>query len=329
MFPISVFATEKIERLKVYRFVKSVEGKQVSLQQAKKLVESLASIGFSYPLDLKKKPPDIYVKPILKLDDNANGGVPAGSLEIGTLILHPEMHRISKSAVLAGAEMIIFNRTILGYGSFIDSLGKITSSKSMNASNFDVNRYSIDVCSKNHIGNWWFLDVCTVASEEHKKISFYHSKTVSGKILKLFETSDNSHHLVSGELSKHKFAKYAQNQFSFSFNSLYQKKISSQFNVSFGQNIKNQLALKTGIVAGVTLPIDYARGLSVGLYYQKFSGGFLLGFPRQDFHYGLEVTLPISKEVSISVANRVVDSSINYFDKNSQTLSINFSLLSI
>ena len=315
------------DRLLVYSYIKKLEGKVVPEQTANKLIRSFASIGFSPKTMLGKPKQNLIVFPFINYSSNLNGGNPKGALQLGNATYTSNSLLEKRSGLLAGLGTNASLRSYTGYGKYIDTQGSLAISKSLESDDHILFTL-VNACSKNHLKNWWFIDVCAHTQNEKKEISTFEDQTVNLSFAKIFDDDVGSFHLIRGGISRNSENNIDQNQQFLALQSIWPNGYSTSIQLTLGEDVPNQLALKNKIDAGVRLSQFKIDNLSLNLSYELKDGGVLLGFPRDDKQSAISLAFSLNENIGISVGYSNVDSSIDYYDQSSPFISVNFKQIS-
>ena len=323
--PSTLYAID--DRLLVYSYIKKLEGKVVPEQTANQLIRSFASVGFSSKNILEEPKRNLSVFPFINYSSNLNGGNPKGALQLGNATYTSNSLLEKRSGLLAGLGANASLRSYTGYGKYIDTQGSLAISKSLESDDYILFTL-VNACSKNHLKNWWFIDVCAHTQNEKKEISTFEDQTVNLSFAKIFDDDVGSFHLIRGGISRNSENNIDQNQHFFALQSIWPNGYSTSIQLTFGEDVPNQLSLKNKVDAEVRLPQFKIDNLSLQLSYEQKDGGFLLGFPRDDQQSAISLAFSLNENIGISVGYSNVDSSIDYYDQSSPFISINFKQIS-
>ena len=323
--PSTVYAID--DRLHVYSYIKKLERKVVPEQTANQLIRSFASIGFSSKNILEEPKRNLSFFPFINYSSNLNGGNPKGALQLGNATYTGNSLLEKRSGLLAGLGTNASLRSYTGYGKYIDTQGSLAISKSLESDDHILFTL-VNACSKNHLKNWWFIDVCAHTQNEKKEISTFEDQTVNLSLAKIFDDDVGSFHLIRGGISRNSENNIDQNQQFFTLQSIWPNGYSTSIKLTLGEDVPNQLALKNKIDAGVRLSQFKIDNLSLNLSYEIKDGGVLLGFPRDDKQSAISLAFSLNENIGISVGYSNVDSSIDYYDQSSPFISVNFKQIS-
>ena len=185
-------------------------------------------------------------------------------------------------------------RSYTGYGKYIDTQGSLAISKALESDDYILFTL-VNACSKNHLKNWWFINVCAHTQNEKKEISTFEDQTVNLSFAKIFDGDVRNFHLIRGGISKHSENNIDQNQHFLALQSIWPNGYSTSIQLTLGEDVPNQLALKNKVDAEVRLAQFKIDNLSLQINYEQKDGGFLLGFPRDDQQSAISLAFPLNE----------------------------------
>ena len=315
--------------LENYCFLNFINNRIIDPETARHIDVRLKSEGYASGLGLGLDNPatiksaNLSVSPLFYYSSNINGGNPSKPLKLGNLTFAGDENLYRKSGLLAGAGIGLNGRYLYGVGKYLDysiNGGYAYSPKQQ----IGIGTSGANICSKNHIKNWWYFDSCASTNRARKEITEEKNSTISLKISKLFSDSKQTHHQLSTGLSRYFADAYTQNQLSFTLDTIHKKGMFTGFDFVIGDGIKNQLAVRRSLTAKVGA-FTAGKSLTFVATYSEAEGGVLLGFERGDKTILVSASYPIWRNVTASIGYRKADSTINYFDIDEPTLGIQFS----
>lgn len=144
-----------------------------------------SKVGFNV-LDKTKRlhgsrvsPPSL--KPVLKYDDNINGGNKADRVEFGNgLVLNFPADSLAQGDVLAGLQFSSGARVFYGRGRYLDVSSSVGNAWGLRTRLSQLT-WGASACSRNHVAGWSFVDLC--ASHSGKKKALGESRENRAEIV--------------------------------------------------------------------------------------------------------------------------------------------------
>lgn len=311
------FATAGSERLQAYARIKAVEGRILPRSTALRIEAMASSLGFSEDRQPKT---DLSLTPLVAFDLNINGGNPPEPLAIGGFVFHGDPENYRKSGIVVGLKASQNTRFFFGYGKYLDISTRISKTHS-SQHEIGIEDFQVNVCSKNHISNWWFIDMCAEKAVTEKALSASSIRKYSLSGAKVFGDGP-----IQSQLSftvKQKItASFQQNLIALGAE-IVGPSTSSAVNMSFGEPT-DALATKFSVDARISKTIAQTP-VSVSFSFEEAAGGQFFGVPRDEKIYGININFPVRANLNASVGYMITDSTIDHFDLESPTLGFQFS----
>ena len=262
------------------------------------------------------------IYPILSYSNNINGGNSPEPLVLGnwTFIGQEELFR--KEGVLAGVGLGLSGRYIHDEGRYL-SYGVNARYAHSPKHGIGIATTSANVCSVNHVKNWWYIDVCANTAHVRKDIEDATNSNLSVKSSKVFESSDGVYSEASFGINRYFVEGYTQNQLIFGYDTIHSNSVFSAFNITLGESIENELTTRFAVRGRVSRPLAN-KSLTLTAGYSKADGGKLFGIERSENTYSVSATYPIWRNFRATLGYRITDSTIDYFDVRTPSLGIQF-----
>lgn len=258
--------------------------------------------------------------------DNLNGGNSPKPLVLGNMKFKGDKEYYRKEGFVAGLGAGLNGRHIHAETSYLN-YGVNVSSAHNPEHGLGITTTSANFCSINHIENWWYLDACASTSRLRKDITDNVSSNVSLISSKMYVSSKDTYSETSFGINRYFAETYTQNQVLLGFETIHSNGVYSSADVTLGEFIKNELSTRLALRAHVTNQIAQ-KPLTLSVSYAYADGGLLLGFKRSDETYEISASYPIWNRIKIGIGYKQTDSTINYFDIDTPTFSIQFPSLS-
>ena len=264
--------------------------------------------------------------PILSYSDNINGGNSPEPLVLGNLSFDGEQELYRKEGVVAGLGVGLNGRYIHGEGRYLN-YGVNASYAHSPEHGIGIATTSANVCSVNHIKNWWYLDACANASRVRKDIPDDTNSNISLVSSKVYSSGEDTYSEASLGVNRYFAESYTQNQFVLGYDTIQSNGVYSAIDVIFGEAIENQLATKMSLRAKVITKLA-KKPLTLSASYADADGGMLLGVERSNETYSISASYPLWRSLTASVGYRTTDSTIDYFYVSTPIYGIQFSSFS-
>ena len=313
---VSACANTNNEALQVYCFLNELEKQPVSRDIAAKIDKKLKSQGYKNGLALGFKDPaeaiNISVSSSINFDDNLNGGNPRGPLRLGGLTFQTDPDLERKSGVLIGGQVNLEHRKPISEGKYITLHASVSRLHNAEHDMAVGSRYG-EICSINHIKNWWYLNACGVKSHQEKKLNSNNSSQYSLSTSKIFGGNDQNYSAVTAGLNNLRTEEFTQNQLRFGYENLNPNGRNFSLNVTFGKPVKNALTLQNSVEISYTTIIR-KKPLKINFKTTNYSGSKLLGYGRSDIANSINLSLPLTKSLVLTAGATETNSSIDYYD---------------
>ena len=313
-------------RLGNYCALDKIKGARIDLRTAKLIDYKLKlegnQSGLGFPSRVKPNSVSKAIYPILSYSDNINGGNSPEPLVLGNLTFIGKEELFRKEGVLAGVGLGLSGRYIHDEGRYL-SYGVNASYAHSPKHGIGIATTSANVCSVNHVKNWWYVDVCANTSRVRKDIADSSNSNLSVKSSKVFESSDGVYSEASFGINRYFSESYTQNQFIFGYDTIHSNGVFSALNITLGESIKNELTTRFAVRGRVSRQLAN-KSLTLTAGYSKADGGKLFGVERNENTYSVSATYPIWRNFRATVGYRITDSTIDYFDVRTPSFGIQF-----
>ena len=265
-----------------------------------------------------------YLLPTLSYSSNINGGNPGGTLVLGAFSFKGDEELVRKKGALIGLNAGLGGRLIYGEGRYL-KYNVLAIYDHSPRHDIGIKQVGVGFCSKNHIYNWWYLDVCGNSNAVERELTEDKTDDLSISAAKIFSSSSQIHHRFTFGANRHFSKEYNQDQFLIGIDTLLATGMAIGINLTFGAKVENQLAVRKGINASLGTLVA-RKPLRLSVSYSEAKGGRLLGFQRDETTLIWGVSYSFHPKVSLTFSQKETDSSINYFDANEPSLGLQYSL---
>ena len=314
------------ERLSNYCLVQRASQQVINLRTAQIIDYRLKHEGYERGLGFagraKQFSFQLYVTPILDYETDINGGNPNKPLKLGNLTFTGDPNLVREEGIVVGAGAGAYGRYLAGEGRYLD-YGIGASYAHSFEYDIGIERRFASLCSKNHIKNWWYIDGCASSSYVDKDLTEDTRNKISVTASKLFMSSSNSHHQASASVKRVYDEDYEQNQVSLGFETIHSNGWHTAVSATIGESIDGEIAVREAVSASLALPVRNRR-LTVSTSYSEADGAKLLGVERAEETWAFSASYNIYKNVDVSIGYTETDSTIDYFDVATPTVSISF-----
>ena len=178
--PAYACLTNAPERLRLRCQLDEVNGKAIEAQDFYNLDYALKRVGYESGLGLKHRLDKFqpiwgagigFVK-----ESNINGGNPDKPLVLGNLTFLSDSNRLLKHDYAITPSVNFSGRIIFGVERLIDI--NVQGSKALGIkTGASISRSSVNICSKNSVGNWLYIDACSTLRTERKALNNQSTQT--------------------------------------------------------------------------------------------------------------------------------------------------------
>ena len=314
------------ERLSNYCLVERASKQVIDLRSAQVIDYRLKREGYARGLGLPGSTEQFsfqpYLTPILNYETDINGGNPTKPLQLGNLTFNGDPNLARREGIVVGAGVGGYGRYLVGEGRYFD-YGAGASYAHSFEHDMGIQRRFASVCSKNHIKNWWYVDGCAGSSYVEKDLTDDARNTLSVTTSKVFTSSLNSHHQASFGMTRVYDDDYEQNQLTFSFETIHRNGWHSTVSALFGESINGEIAVREAMSASLALPVRNRR-LTVSSSYSEADGAKLLGIVRAEETWSVSASYNVYKDIDVGIGYTETDSTIDYFDVSTPTITVSF-----
>lgn len=314
-------------RLRTYCIEKTLLRNAVTIGDAMLLDTVLKREGYAAGIGLpnrfERSSIQISASPTIDYNTNINGGNPNKPLVLGGRTFWGGDENLRRSGVIGGVRAGVHGREIYGNGAYADYALSVSYAYSPEYK-IGIGRGSANLCSRNRVGNHWYLDACGEATRLTRDLGTETSRDVTLSTTKLITDNDGAFHSVSVGVKRHFTKMYEQNQLQLGWSTARNKGAYTALNLSFGDNVPDQLAMRRSVSATVGTTL-FNRSLTATVGYTHTGSSKLLGFERKDTTRLVNITYAVNSNLSASVGYVQTDSTIDYFSENRPTFNIQFS----
>ena len=263
-----------------------------------------------------------FLMPTLSHSTNTNGGNPNKALVLGgaTFIGNPALER--KPGMLAGLSGGMTGRGIYGSGKYVD-LDLRASYSVVPQSPISVMSFSGNLCSKNHIKTFWFIDMCLLSEVINKKITNENISSFKLSTSKMFSAQNTGAHELSVGFKKQFQSLYTQNKAFLDIESISKNGLYSKFTFTIGEPKNDNLTSRKSFNASVKTLV-LGKPFFVTGTYNISKGGKILGYGRDENTSSINFSYPLDNRITLGIGYTKINSSIDYFSISEPNFNIQF-----
>lgn len=290
-----------------------------------RLKRSGRSTGIGFPVQVKQTDFQPFASPILYYSPDINGGNPNKQLVLGGVKFNSDPNLKRKKGMVIGVNFGLNGRSIYGDEKYID-INLNSSYAHSPKHNIGIKSLAGNFCSKNHIKEGWYFDICGGASRVSKKIQNEQIKYTKFLISKLLSSHPFKHHQNTWGLERVFADNYTQNQFLFSHQTLSKAGYLWNVTIKSGEPIRGKLVTRKDLNWSLTKEIKNKR-FKISGGFRSASGGKVFGFDREEQTNYVQLSYQVFKHVNFRLGYTKTDSNIDYFSASEPTLSMQFGSL--
>ena len=311
-------------RLSIYCAIQSINGKRIDTRTHSFIDQKLKfeghTNGLGLPSKINKNTVQPYLSPLLSYSNNINGGNPSKDLILGSKHWLGDKERYSKSGILAGLELGLNGRYIYGDGRYLQY--STNGSYSYNSIHkLGVGSVGASGCDVKNLSEWWYLDICASHYQIRKDLSESKSNNLSIVASNFLKITKNSFSQFKFGFNHYINSDYEQEQAVVGINTIHPNGIYTDLNAKFGKAIDTKLVTRLSLSGRMVAQV-VDKPLSLSAYYTESEGGIIAGYDRDERNYGISISYPIWKKISLSLGYQINNSTIDYYDLKTPTVGI-------
>ena len=259
--------------------------------------------------------------PVLSYDDNINNGNRNTSFDLGGFVFEGSPETIAKEGVVIGAEIGGTLRYAYDRGRYLDVSGGLSA---VYSPEHEISKYTalINVCSRNHVRDWTFVDFCANAAGQSTNLSESVSYAANMSVTQLFSLGGYDHE-VTGSLEQNYFENYDQAQLGGVLTTSLGTPGSITVGFELGEDVTDELHLNNRIYVSYNTSV-FQRPLSFKIERELYDGGTFFGQDRVDETLTLGVRTRVSEQITVGITARRNESTIDFYDYDTIGLSLGF-----
>ncbi|WP_420024551.1 lipocalin (plasmid) [Cereibacter azotoformans] len=262
------------------------------------------------------------LSPTLGWSPNLNGGLAGSRIALGGGWLEIDPTYVARSGATAGLLFESEARLAWGLGRFLQAEADGAISRAWQ-SGYERRDRRLQLCSRNHLRGWSFLDLCLRQSESDRSLSQYEQRETSLQFARLLAVP-NSYHEIRLDLTQRRQPEYRQPRAGLELHSVWSG-LATRFGIGLGQAVEGRTAERVDAFADLRWRMAGAvTGLS--LWQSRASGGQVFGLAQSDVSTGVALFRQITPALDLSVQYVRTRSSVDLFDNRQVGLDLSWRL---
>lgn len=261
----------------------------------------------------------VSVRPVLRWDDNINGGIAGDTISVGGLDLTVDAASRARGGLVVGAAASVGARYRLAPGRMMRLSAQ---AMAVHAPRHELWRgeAAAEACIAQALPGWRFLDACAGHSLARSDLSDANLSWAGLRGTGHFEAAGGLHALSLG-LRQTWRDDYAQGLLDLSLDSALPRIGALGLHLSVGEAVAGHNAIRYRAGASLTRRVA-GRRVSLGLDWQREEGSAVFGTPRRDALHTLGVEVELSPRLTLRLAGQRRSSTIAMYDENRLILDI-------
>lgn len=312
------------ERLQLFAFGKLLETGAAPRGAVLAMKQSMVRQGFYYnPGTAPLIGSEAWVAPVLNYDGNINGGTLHDSFVFDGLTFDAAPEYRAKAGLVAGLAAGSQMRLAWDNGRFLEATAR---GEAVWSPKYQISRSNgeLDLCSRNHVTGWTFLDLCQTTSAVSRELGHTTSRMTDLSLSQLF-AAGGGYHEVAADVSRTAYDMGDQAAVTLSWHAVWDAAATS-LSLTAAAPINGETALRRRIEAGVNW-LWQGQSVGVDLWHQQADGGTFLLVSRSDNATGIGVSYEIRPGLTTQIGYMVNRSTVDFFRYDQLSLNLRFSAL--
>lgn len=255
----------------------------------------------------------LTARPLLRWDDNINGGIPGETLTVGGIDLTVSPESRARGGLVLGLAASGNARYRLAPGRMLRLASQATA---VYSPRHDLSRQDLGLgaCVAQHLGEWRFVDLCGGYAFGRTDLSNSHLAWTGLRGSGLFEMAGGLHELSLG-LRQTWRKDYRQAFADLSLDSALSGIGAVGLRLSAGERVDGHNAIRYRAGLSLTRPIR-KRPVTFGIGWQREEGSTLFGTPRRDDIRTLGIEFGLTPKLTLLLAGQHRSSTVPMYDEN-------------
>lgn len=265
------------------------------------------------------------VVPILRYDDNLNGGMKNDSFTALGLEFRIDEAQVAKEGLLVGTEARSDTRVAIGGQTALDvDLGAWVGY----SARYDLSKMGMNgqACVSKRIDFARHIQGCAGASLDNYELGKGSLTFISADYIHLFHAGPGLHEARLGTRKNRRFTEsgdYDQQSLSFGLTSAWRNGFATTLHLRLGEAVEGRHVTRKQIDVGAT-PVVLDKPISLQASWRESEGGLFLGESRTDGTWSFSASRSLNKRVAMRIGYFATNSTADFYDDQGIEFSINF-----
>jgi len=261
---------------------------------------------------------DARAAPLLGYETNVNGGVAQDSFTFGAYVFEavPEVRAVP--GIVLGIDGSGLARFAWDTGRTLEVAASGTFGWAPQ-SDHSFRRGTVQLCSRNHVVRWIFLDACLLQAVSARDLASSSIDRASLTLSKLFE-APSAWHELSGELATTRTGTYEQTTGSIALGSVWDHAVTDA-SFTLGAPVDGITALDYRLAFDIRW-LAGGHPTAIGFWTSASSGGNFLGVERVDEASGITASWQATSGLTAEIGYARVNSTADLYDDESVTFRL-------
>ncbi|SNT42213.1 hypothetical protein SAMN05421763_11719 [[Luteovulum] sphaeroides subsp. megalophilum] len=308
------------ERLRILAHGRALADGASPIARTLSLKADMIAQGFYHESGIGWVRTEASLSPTLGWSPNLNGGLARSRIALGGGWLEIDPAYVARSGATAGLLFESEARLAWGSGRFLQIEADGTISRARQSGDERRDRW-LQLCGRNHLLGWSFLDLCLTQRESDRSLSQYEQREATLQFARLF-TAPNSYHEIRLDLTERRQPEYRQPRAGLEWHSVWSG-LATRFGIGVGQAVEGRTVERLDVFADLRWRMAGAvTGLA--LWQSRASGGQVFGIAQSDVSTGVALFRQITPVLDVSVQYVRTRSSVDLFDNQQVGLDLSW-----
>lgn len=311
----------KSERLQLRAYGQALSTGQMPYDGLTRMRQEMTRQGFYFEQgSASPVAGNMHIRPLLAWDPNINGGVLQDRFVLNDLMFEAAPAFRAKSGLVVGMSVGGLTRYAWDEGRLVELRGATEFGWSPAHEIYRTDAI-LSACSRNHLENWNFLDLCASSRHYWRELGTWSTYQASAELSTIVSAA-NSLHEISLRSSWDSTEDANYSQIDITLESVWSTAV-TELNVAIGKRDSDPLSLYDSVSASVGW-FALGRSWNIDTRIQRSGGGRFLGIPREDRVRGLGIATNLRPETSLRLGYLNSRSTAGTANYDQVTLDIRF-----